>query len=251
MTILPGQSVAFDRVADRYDATRGGAQRGEQLSGDVLPWLAPGRVLEVGVGTGIIAAALVERGREVVGVDLSEPMLRRAYERLGPKVAQANAQQLPVPDGAIPNVIFVWVLHLVGDLPAALAEAARVLSPGGRVVALHGFPVAEQTDLDAALAPLEATRSRRPDTPEAIAAAAGLAGLRVVHSGLSGGHVIGRAPNQVAHEVETRVWSYLWRLTDEQWRDCALPAMAALRALPEPDRVRPYRQRQQLIVLEK
>jgi SAM-dependent methyltransferase len=251
VTNLPGQSVAFDRVADRYDATRGGTERGEQLRTDILPWLVAGLVLEVGVGTGIIAAALTEAGRDVVGVDLSAGMVSRAYERIGPRVARANAQQLPFGDASVPNVLFVWVLHLVGDMAAALDEAARVLTHGGRVVALHGIPTAERSDLDEALQHVDSVRWRRPDTPEALTAAAERCGLRVIHSGLNGGHPIGRSPTEVADQIETRAWSYLWRLTDEQWQRHALPAIAALRALPDPDVVRTYVQRQQITVLEK
>jgi ubiquinone/menaquinone biosynthesis C-methylase UbiE len=50
-----GVSINFDRVADRYDESRGGAARGERFAAGLLPWLVPGRVLEVGVGTGLVS----------------------------------------------------------------------------------------------------------------------------------------------------------------------------------------------------
>src|SRR5687768_8365818 len=115
-------SVSFDRIADRYDETRGGDKRGRELSGEVARWLVPGPALEVGVGTGLVAAGLTARGVPVTGVDLSPAMLARARARLGATVAVGDAMALPVASGSVANVYFVWVLHLVGDVPATIAE---------------------------------------------------------------------------------------------------------------------------------
>src|SRR6266511_2558710 len=172
-------SVCFDQVADMYDASRGGVERGARIAADVVPWLVPGRVLEVGVGTGIVAAALRARGRQVHGVDLSAAMLRRALDRLGPTVVQADALALPVASAALDNVLFVAALHVIGDVAGAVAEAARVLRPGGRLVAVYGVPKREPADDDIGevLAPLALLRGARPDTPAAILAAALPVGL--------------------------------------------------------------------------
>jgi len=51
-------SLSFDRVADEYDATRGGEERGEHVAADLEPWLSGGGpVLEAGAGTGVVALA--------------------------------------------------------------------------------------------------------------------------------------------------------------------------------------------------
>jgi SAM-dependent methyltransferase len=92
------------------------------------------RVLDVGCGTGQLAAALAERGARVWGVDPSPEMLdmaRRAAPRAGFKEGAAEA--LPFKDAWFERVVFRLVVHLV-DRPRAFAEAGRVLSPGGRVV---------------------------------------------------------------------------------------------------------------------
>ena len=58
-------------------------------------------------------------------------MLAPAVARLGPQVAVADVEQLPLADDSVDTVIFVWVLHLVDDPGVTLAEAARVVRPAG------------------------------------------------------------------------------------------------------------------------
>jgi SAM-dependent methyltransferase len=90
-------------------------------------------VLEVGCGTGRLAAALAERGARVWGVDPSAEMLARARTLAGRTVGfkQGRAEALPFKDGWFERVVLRLVVHLV-DRPRALAETARVLAPGGR-----------------------------------------------------------------------------------------------------------------------
>jgi SAM-dependent methyltransferase len=242
------ESIVFDRIADRYDETRGGDARGAELVAELGPHLAAGSVLEVGVGTGIMAAALVRAGRQVFGVDLSGPMLAKAYRRIGPRLAAADARALPVASDAVDNVLFCWVLHLVGDLPRAVAEAARVVRPGGRVVAVHGQTTVSSSDLDVGYDLLKPLVRQRPDDPASLDATAGAAGLRLVLDGLTGPRELSVAPATMAQQVEERVWSYLWQCSADEWQDHAVPAIAALRALPDPERPRRYTVRQSLRV---
>lgn len=248
-TVQPRPPVSFDRIADRYDQTRGGFKRGAEMLADITPWLRPGAVLEVGVGTGLIAAALAGAGVATLGVDISPRMAERARDRLGGRVAVGDARRLPVRPSCVANVLFVWALHLVGDTAAALAEAARVVQPGGRVIAVHGAPRPDHTDISEALATLNAgPRRTRTDTDEALATAATSAGLTVTHNGPSQPYPLSQSPNEVADLIEERVWSYLWRLDEDQWQALVVPALAALRALPEPDRPRPFTQRHRVSV---
>jgi SAM-dependent methyltransferase len=89
------------------------------------------RVLDVGCGTGRVAAALAERGSRVWGVEPSREMAARARSR-GVHVKVARAEQLPFKEGWFERAVLWLVAHLV-DRPAVFAELARVLSPGGRV----------------------------------------------------------------------------------------------------------------------
>ena len=156
-------AVSFDRVASRYDETRGGLKRGREMGLDARPWLAPGTVLEVCVGTGVVASALAETGLAVLGIDISREMTSQALVRLGPRVALGDACALPVRSASVDNVLFVMALHVVGDVPATLAEAARVLRPGGRVVAIHDAPEPKHTDLIDAMRSLDGMRKLRVD----------------------------------------------------------------------------------------
>jgi SAM-dependent methyltransferase len=132
-------SIAFDRAAESYDATRGFPPGvGDQVVEALAPHLArPARVVEVGVGTGRIARLLLERGLPVIGVDLSRAMmdrLRRAPPRVTTaRLIQGDAGALPMAAGWATAVIAVHVFHLVGDAPRAMHEALRVLNPQGVV----------------------------------------------------------------------------------------------------------------------
>ena len=143
----PPISIDFDRIADRYDESRGGTVRGDRFAADLIPWLVHGLVLEVGVGTGIVAAALRAHGVAVIGLDLSEEMLRQAVARLGFAVVRGDARTLPFASGSVDNVLFVAALHAIGDVRGAVAEAARVLRPGGRLLAAHDAPRREPNDI--------------------------------------------------------------------------------------------------------
>jgi ubiquinone/menaquinone biosynthesis C-methylase UbiE len=96
---MPGTS--FDRVASIYDATRGGERRGESFADALAPWIIGPTVVELGVGTGVIANGLRRHGIDPVGLDLSESMLRLAVDRLGKRVAIAEVDALPLPRACV------------------------------------------------------------------------------------------------------------------------------------------------------
>jgi ubiquinone/menaquinone biosynthesis C-methylase UbiE len=246
-----GESIRFDRIADRYDETRGGLQRGIDLVGPMLPHLHPGAVFEVGVGTGVVAAALTEAGHPVIGVDLSLPMLSRARDRLGPRVAAADGYRLPLAEGAVRNAVIVWVLQLVPDIPGLLAEVARVVAPGGRVVVVPSLGRWDPDGMSEIV--FAATDVLRPrlDQPDRVIEAAGQAGLRHLTTAPTVAHREDASPAETARRIEEREWSVFWDLADEQWSTIVEPAIAALRALPDPDRVRERRSRHDVVVLER
>jgi ubiquinone/menaquinone biosynthesis C-methylase UbiE len=239
MTGSRGPEPGFDGVAARYDDLRGGLTRGRQAAEALLPHLAPGWVLDVGAGTGVVAVALAERGHRVLGLDMSARMLEQAAARLPGLLVRADAVALPVASDSLANVVFVSVLQLVADMNAAIAEAARVLRPGGRLVAIHGEPVADPDELVDVLALLAPLRPERPDTPEALDQAGDAAGLRPVAGQVAAAYEQATSPAALADSLEARIPPYLWNVDETAWRELVEPAVARLRALPDPDRPRP------------
>ena len=96
----------------------------------------PRRVLEVGCGMGNFAERLVrETSAEVVATDLSPRMVEVARER-GLDARVADVQELPFDEGEFDCVVANAMLYHVEDVDRALSELARVLEPGGKLVAV-------------------------------------------------------------------------------------------------------------------
>jgi SAM-dependent methyltransferase len=103
----------------------------------VLESPAPRRVIEVGGGQGELAERLqTELGAEVAFVDQSPRMVELARSRGILDVRVGSVESLPFPDGSFDTAVAAWMLYHVPDLDRGLAELARVLEPGGRLVAV-------------------------------------------------------------------------------------------------------------------
>jgi demethylmenaquinone methyltransferase / 2-methoxy-6-polyprenyl-1,4-benzoquinol methylase len=137
----------FDRIAGLYDRmnsvmTAGLHHQWRRRAAD-LAALAPGdRALDVATGTGDLALELAGRvapGGEVVGVDFSERMLELARAKAGARVRfeSGNALALDYPDDAFDAATVGFGARNFSDLERGLAEMARVVRPGGRVVVLE------------------------------------------------------------------------------------------------------------------
>lgn len=142
------------------------------------------RLLDVGCGTGELLADAAARGAAVAGADVAPGMVTRARRAApGADLRVADAEDLPWPDGAFAVVAAVTVLHLADDPAAAVAEAARVLAPGG-LLAVCGWAERDRCELDAVEAALAADDGdepgpegplRREEPVRALLAGAGLA----------------------------------------------------------------------------
>jgi SAM-dependent methyltransferase len=103
---------------------------------EVVAALAPRRVLEVGGGPGELAERIAtELGADVSFLDLSPRMVELARAR-GVDARVGDVQELPFADAAFDAAIAAWMLYHVPDVDRAVAELARVLEPGGRLVAV-------------------------------------------------------------------------------------------------------------------
>ena len=103
----------------------------------VLASLQPGRVLEVGGGQGELAERMqVELGARVTFVDQSERMVELARARGIEDARVGDVQELPFADASFDTAVAAWMLYHVQDVDRGLAELARVLEPGGRLVSV-------------------------------------------------------------------------------------------------------------------
>ena len=240
--MCPARSVSFERLAGGYDATRGGLARGAGVAADLAPFVAGSRLLEVGVGTGAVAAPLeAATPRRLVGVDLSPAMLAVAAGRLGPAVAVADAERLPVSAGAVDTVVMVWVLQLVARVERVLEEAVRVLRRGGHLAVVLAAPAGPPDEIDGIVRPMYLALlppEGRQDRPELVVELARAAGLRLVHRCLTTPQHYGESPAEEADRLERRTAAILFDLSPEAFADLVAPVVAALRALPRPDEAR-------------
>ncbi len=148
-----------------------------------------GRILDVGVGTGLSLDQYSPRSR-VVGIDLSEPMLRRAIARMQrhplPHVemlAVMNAERLAFADASFDVVVAQFVITTVPNPEAALDEFARVVKPDGEIVLVNhlGAEAGLRRVYERRFAPLVRHLGWRMEFPFArLADWAGNAGYRLV-----------------------------------------------------------------------
>jgi SAM-dependent methyltransferase len=150
------------------------------------------RVLDVGCGSGLTLVLAAERGAQPAGIDISPGLLAVARERLpAADLRDGDMESLPFEDGAFDAVLGVNAFQFAGDPRRALAEAARVASPGARVVAsLFAAPErSEGTVVHAAMSALIPPADAGDHAPYALSAPGNLeaamasAGLEVVDRG--------------------------------------------------------------------
>jgi ubiquinone/menaquinone biosynthesis C-methylase UbiE len=132
------EAQSFDRIAEMFDRFH------TLVRGPMDVWLrdrlpdSGGRALDLGCGSGHHALLFAERYAEVLGVDVSEPMLaigraRRAH----PAITYQHRDLLDVTldkDGRFDLVFSAHTLHHVPDLPAALDQIRAMVAPGGRAI---------------------------------------------------------------------------------------------------------------------
>jgi phosphatidylethanolamine/phosphatidyl-N-methylethanolamine N-methyltransferase len=136
---------AYKRWAPVYDNTFGKiADAGRQQAVNLVNGLG-GRVLEVGLGTGM-SLPTYDAGVSVTGIDLSTAMLAKARKRVEKgkltnveAVLEMDAAEMDFADGSFDVVVAMYVLTVVPDPKAVMSELNRVCKPGGDVVVLNHF----------------------------------------------------------------------------------------------------------------
>ncbi len=197
----------YDKEAERYDASRGGEPRAAAAADAVLGLLpeGTGTLLDVACGTGIVTRRLTAAGLDVTGADAAYGMLWRAAARVPGRVVLADIRQLPFPAESFDAVSAVWLLHLLDDAERVVAEAARVLRPGGVFVTTVDKAASHDvsSDIDAVLAPRPRRTAR--DRSDLVASYAGRHALLPVGRASFRGCGQGRSPVQAAADLR-RGW---------------------------------------------
>lgn len=154
----------FDGLPERYDLLAevlsfGQNRRWRHAMVDAALRISPNarRVLDVATGTAGVALAWTRRTpADVVGVDLTEQMLRVGRDRVARRNAEGQirlvvgrAEQLPFPDESFDALTFTYLLRYVTDPAATLRELARVVRPGGAIASLE-FAVPQEPVWNAA-----------------------------------------------------------------------------------------------------
>jgi ArsR family transcriptional regulator len=140
-----GAERFFAGAAQQWEALRAEAY-GLRFEREALLGLLPAEwvVADLGCGAGTVSASLAPAVARVIGVDQSVAMLRAARRRLAGldnvELHRAGLEALPLPDGRCDAALLVLVLSYVPAVAPVLAEAARILKPGGRLVVVDLAP---------------------------------------------------------------------------------------------------------------
>jgi ubiquinone/menaquinone biosynthesis C-methylase UbiE len=105
--------------------------------------LAEGRVLEIGVGSGLNLPIYTERATEILGLDPHPRLLAMASEKarsIRSKLIEGSAESIPLDDASVDTVVSTWSLCSIRDVRGALSEIHRVLKPDGQLLFVeHGL----------------------------------------------------------------------------------------------------------------
>jgi phosphatidylethanolamine/phosphatidyl-N-methylethanolamine N-methyltransferase len=168
-----GVEKAYGRWAPVYDLVFGKVfDQGRQSTIEVADRIG-GRILDVGVGTGL-SLSDYSRSTKLCGVDISEPMLRRALKRVRELklgnvevLSVMDAKHLAFPDDFFDAVVAQYVITAVPDPEGTLDEFVRVLKPGGELILVNhiGAESGPRRLFELAFAPIARRLGWRPEFP--------------------------------------------------------------------------------------
>jgi phosphatidylethanolamine/phosphatidyl-N-methylethanolamine N-methyltransferase len=164
---------AYARWAPVYDLVFGAVFERGRRAAIVAAERIGGRILEVGVGTGISLPDYSRKSR-LVGIDISVPMLRKAKARVRQRnltnveaLSVMDVAHLGFPDNSFDVVVAQYVITAVPDPEAALDEFARVVKPGGEVILVNhiGAEAGLRRAFELGFAPVARRLGWRPEFP--------------------------------------------------------------------------------------
>lgn len=168
-----GVRRAYRRWAPFYDELFGSVTRAARRKAVRHINTSQGRVLEVGVGTGI-ALPMYDPHLEVVGIDLSSDMLEQARRRVAKQelgnvtaLLEMDAQALAFADASFDTVVAMHVVTVAPEPELVMAELERVCRPGGEVILVNHFSAetGPRAAIEQAMAPFADRLGWRPEFP--------------------------------------------------------------------------------------
>ena len=162
---------AYGRWAPVYDRVFGQVFARGRAAAIAASERIGGRILEVGVGTGL-SLPDYSRSNRITGIDIAEPMLRKAQERVRAlgltnidTLSVMDATKLAFPDASFDVVVAQFVITAVPDPDGTLDEFARVVRPGGEIVLVNhiGAEHGPRAVFEAGFAPIARRLGWRPE----------------------------------------------------------------------------------------
>jgi ubiquinone/menaquinone biosynthesis C-methylase UbiE len=208
--------AAYAAWSETYDTISNALIAAEEpVVRSFLSGLKPGRTLDVAAGTGRFASILVELGHEVIAADMSIEMLERGRAKaIRASFLRGDMRAIPLRSESVDLVACGLALTHVQDLGPPIAEIARVVRPGGRVLLSDVHPFAVATGAQAMFKAVDGARGvarNHVHWPSAYLDAFATPGLRVERA----------AEPQVDD-------AFIQELGSEELRDAARPALVGL-----------------------
>lgn len=222
-------AISFRQIAGSYNAINAlppaaAAQLGAAIGGLAG---AGGRILDMGCGAGRVAVPVAAAGGRVVGVDLELAMIQAARQSASPAArppgfARADITRLPFADRSFSLVLSINVLHLVPAWQEVLAEAIRVLQPGGLFAQGRDWldPASVAGRLRGKLREVVMTlepglRPSAAASPAVMAQALALAGGTTEDDLVAASWSSAQSPAELLGQMAARTHNETWMLSDE------------------------------------
>jgi ubiquinone/menaquinone biosynthesis C-methylase UbiE len=230
MTEAAQRSIVFDRAAGYYDQTRALPKEVHEKIMSLLIEELKGRdvCLEIGVGTGRFALPLAAAGIDMVGIDLSVPMLMKLRENAGGdaplQLSRGDATSLPFRTDSFGSAFAAHVLHLIPNWEDAARELVRVVRPGGTILIDLGGTWTGQQEFESFLRQTM-RKELRVGVTETVRLDDLMSDLGTVVRPLETvSYEQGRVPARFLQAIEGNIFSFTWGLDDAERMELAARA---------------------------
>jgi ubiquinone/menaquinone biosynthesis C-methylase UbiE len=207
----------FDRVADRYDATRTlpGHVMDRILEEIKLHFPRGPRTIDAGCGTGRFLVPMQRAGWNTWGLDVSDKMLRKAQENGARDLVRADLRRIPLPDKRFDSALVIQVLHLLPEPMEVVREICRVCRVGLMAVAVGG----DGPNIHDEYREMMTARGLQPTPPSrtALDVLKAIASKKFVNEAARW-ESESDADREIA-KLEERLYSFQWKVADESHQE--------------------------------